>query len=94
MAEVTNIAFTGESDTDNISSQGDKTGVDPPPKVFMSHPLYDMGKPGWRPDSQETIDGFPKYVIDFGIADLKKAYSRGRSDISHVNFYKVRSVRY
>ena len=42
-------------------------------------------------DSQELIDGFPKSVMEFGINDLKLAYSQKQHDISHINFYKVRN---
>ena len=54
-----------------------------------SKPEY--GSFGEDPDSQELIEGFPKSVMQFGIGDLKLAYSKKQPDISSLNFYKVRS---
>ena len=49
----------------------------------------EYGSFGQDTDNQDLIEGFSKSVMEFGIDDLKLAYSRRQNDISHINFYKV-----
>ena len=56
-----------------------------------STPEY--GSFGQDSERQESAR-YSKDVMEFGIEDMMLAYSQNQYDISHVNFYKVRSVRY
>ena len=89
--EVEYPAFSEEIEMDSSKDYiQDQNGVKP---VLFGHPLYNGRRSSMTQDCQPSIDGFPKYVIDFGISDVKMAYSELQPDISHVNFYKVRLKR-
>ena len=87
--EVKNTAFSEDIEIQMDNSKDCIHDEDNDKPVLIDNPLYNGRRTSLTQDCQPSIDGFSKSVIDFGISDVKLAYSKLQHDISHVNFYKV-----